>query len=98
MTELITNPTLRERVDSALACLDEMDGNEAWMVVDRISTGIYRAIKQDPRFASLTHDQFDTLIANVRERLIEELDEQITGLIAIDEVHGALDRVIGGTE
>jgi hypothetical protein len=98
MIELSTHSTLRERVDNALACLTEMDGSEAWAIVERISAEIYGAIKRDPRFASLTHDQFDALPANVRERLSEELDEQIGGLVAIDDVHRVLDRTIEDAE
>jgi hypothetical protein len=98
MAEFIPNPTLRERVDSALACLNMMDGSEAWAIVDRIFAEIYGAIKRDPRFGSVRHDEFDALTAAVRERLSEELDQLIGGLIAIDDVHLAIDRVIGGTE
>jgi hypothetical protein len=96
--ELITDLTLRERVNGALACLDEMDGSEAWAIVDRISDGIYHAIKQDPRFASLGHDEFDEQTAAIRERLSQELDERIGGLIAINDVHDVLDRMLEGAE
>jgi hypothetical protein len=90
MSQLVINSTLRERLDSALACLDEMDGGEAWAIVDRILAEIYGAIKRDPRFGSVSHDEFDALTAAVRERLAEELDERIGGLI--DDVRRVLEQ------
>jgi hypothetical protein len=85
-------PTLRERVDDALTHIAEMDGGKAWETVDEILLLIYRALKQDLRFDFLTHDQFDLLTAPVRERLSEELDERIGGLVSIDDVYRVLEQ------
>jgi hypothetical protein len=90
-----TAPALRERVDSALACLDGVDGGEAWRIVDRIFAAVYHVLKQNNHLARIRHDQFDELTANVRERLSEELDELIGGRVAIDDVHRVLDYTLG---
>jgi hypothetical protein len=87
-----TAPELRALVDSALAYLDEMDGSEAWGIVDRIFAAAYHVLKQNSHHASLSHDQFDEQTAAVRDRLGQELDELIGGLVSIDDVYRALEQ------
>jgi hypothetical protein len=98
MNQVATNNTLRERVDDALTYINEMDGGEAGQIVDEILAAVFRALKQDVRFGLLTHDQFDLLTATIRERLSQELNEQIGGLVVLDDVYIAIDRAILGAE
>jgi hypothetical protein len=90
-----TAPTPRETIDDALVRLEEMDGDEAWKLVDKVLGAVYFTLKQDARFRGLSHDAFDALTATVRERLAEELDEHIGRLVPIEDVYRILDRTLG---
>jgi hypothetical protein len=88
-------PTLRDLIDDALVYLDEMDGSEAWRIVDQIFDQVFHVLKQNNHLVSICHDRFDELTATIRERLSQELDAHLDGLVAIDDVYIAIDRVIG---
>jgi hypothetical protein len=83
---------LRERIDDSLFYVDVWGAGEAWYIVDKIFTAVYRALRRAPDFTDLSHDHFDALTADVRERAYQELGEQIEGLCDLADVERAIDR------
>lgn len=93
MTEL----TLHGRIDTALFYVDTWDAGEAAYIVNDILSATFRALKR-PRFAALSHDEFDELTASVRKRAGQELGERIGGLVDISEVKWAIDHELDATD
>jgi hypothetical protein len=91
--EILPPAGICERISGALLYVDVWDAGDTWRFVDDALDSIYRALKRDPRFTDLSHDQFDALIADTRQRAFQELAEKIDDYIA--EVERAIDRELG---
>jgi hypothetical protein len=83
---------IRERIDDALYYVAARDAGEAYYIVSELLDATYRALKSDPAFANLTHDRFDTVTADVRERDYQELGEQVDGLCDLNDVKRAINH------
>jgi hypothetical protein len=83
---------LRERIDDALTFLDCWDHDDGFHIVDDLLSATFLALKRDPRFACISHDDFEDLTADVRERAGQDLGHRVEGLLDISDIEWAINQ------